>query len=407
MLLAGARGPGAGAADVRDDARARAVRRQPGAGCCCSPAAASGVVYALVWSVVLGCAFSVIVIAAPGRAGAAARGRAGDDPRAGHVRRPGLARRHRVGAQEIARADGPGLDQSSDRRPAASHAARRRLLRDVSWVLIITGVLLLADAAVTLLWQEPVTAVVAMIKRSRDRPALHLRADRLLARAARRWRRSGASGRGSRSLPRARSGRCGTGDAVGRIEIPRIGLSLLVVQGTDTASLEKGPGHYPSTALPGLRRTVAIAGHRTTYLAPFRHIDALKPGDRISLQMPYGRFVYTVQYHRIVSPYRVVDHPQRRLRPARAVGVQSALQRRPADRRVRPADELPRDPVFTPARSALQYRWGPADDGVVTAGAGRSTFSRCQGISYKLHSLEVPSGATGSTASTRPRSRTR
>jgi sortase A len=48
--------------------------------------------------------------------------------------------------------------------------------------------------------------------------------------------------------------------------------------------------------------TVAIAGHRTTFLAPFRHIDALRPGDRIVLGMPYGRFVYAVQYHRIVSP---------------------------------------------------------------------------------------------------------
>jgi sortase A len=47
---------------------------------------------------------------------------------------------------------------------------------------------------------------------------------------------------------------------------------------------------------------VAIAGHRTTYLAPFRHIDALKPGDRIVLSMPYGKFTYTVQYHRIVLP---------------------------------------------------------------------------------------------------------
>ena len=93
-----------------------------------------------------------------------------------------------------------------------------------------------------------------------------------------------------------------TGDAIGRITIPKIGASYDVVQGTDTSSLEKGPGHYPGTALPGLGQTVAIAGHRTTYLAPFRHIDALKPGDRIVLKMPYARFTYVVQYHRIVLP---------------------------------------------------------------------------------------------------------
>ena len=84
--------------------------------------------------------------------------------------------------------------------------------------------------------------------------------------------------------------------------INKIGASFDVVQGTDTASLEKGPGHYPATALPGLGQTVAIAGHRTTYLAPFRHIDALAPGDRIVLKMPYARFTYVVQYHKIVLP---------------------------------------------------------------------------------------------------------
>ena len=84
--------------------------------------------------------------------------------------------------------------------------------------------------------------------------------------------------------------------------ISKIGASYDVVQGTDAASLEKGPGHYPATSLPGLGQTVAIAGHRTTYLAPFRHIDELRPGDQILLKMPYGQFTYVVQYHRIVLP---------------------------------------------------------------------------------------------------------
>ena len=84
--------------------------------------------------------------------------------------------------------------------------------------------------------------------------------------------------------------------------MPKIGASFDIVQGTDAASLEKGPGHYPETSLPGLGQTVAIAGHRTTYLAPFRHIDALKPGDQIDVKMPYANFTYTVQYHKIVLP---------------------------------------------------------------------------------------------------------
>jgi sortase A len=93
-----------------------------------------------------------------------------------------------------------------------------------------------------------------------------------------------------------------TGAAIGRLEISRIGVSFDVIQGTDTVSLERGPGHYPSTALPGLGQTVAIAGHRTTYLAPFRNINELGPGDKILLQMPYATFEYVVQYNKIVQP---------------------------------------------------------------------------------------------------------
>ena len=93
-----------------------------------------------------------------------------------------------------------------------------------------------------------------------------------------------------------------TGDALGRIKIKRIHANFVVVNGTDTGSLKKGPGHYPSTALPGLHGTVAIAGHRTTYLAPFRNINKLKPGDPIVIEMPYARFTYSVETTRIVPP---------------------------------------------------------------------------------------------------------
>jgi sortase A len=180
---------------------------------------------------------------------------------------------------------------------------RRRLVRDVSSVLIITGVILLADAAVTLLWQEPLTAVVAMIKRSEiDKRFLSFRSSPLSSVDSRMLGALQGVQRRIAFLAAREQREVKTGDAVGRILIPRIGASLIVVQGTNEASLEKGPGHYATSALPGSGQTVAIAGHRTTYLAPFRHIDALRPGDQISLLMPYGRFVYTVQYHRIVSP---------------------------------------------------------------------------------------------------------
>jgi sortase A len=103
-------------------------------------------------------------------------------------------------------------------------------------------------------------------------------------------------------LARREQRQVGTGAAIGRIVIGKIGASFDIVQGTDTSSLEKGPGHYPGTSFPGLGETVAIAGHRTTYLAPFRHIDSLSPGDRIVLKMPYAQFTYVVQYRKIVLP---------------------------------------------------------------------------------------------------------
>ncbi len=92
------------------------------------------------------------------------------------------------------------------------------------------------------------------------------------------------------------------GEAIGTILIPRFDLDAVVIEGTGTSDLERGPGHYPETPFPGQPGTVAIAGHRTTYLAPFRNIDSLVAGDEITLKMPYGTFVYTVRRHEIVSP---------------------------------------------------------------------------------------------------------
>jgi sortase A len=200
------------------------------------------------------------------------------------------------------------MSQSASLLPASLPASRRRspwrrLLRDVSWVLMISGALLLIDAGVTLIWQEPLTYVVALVKRGdinqrylnyRSAPLSPLDRKALSALDSVPRRISYLARREQRQVP--------TGAALGRIDIPKISADYTVVEGTDELSLEEGPGHYPSTALPGLSQTVAIAGHRTTYLAPFRHVDALRPGNRIILTMPYARFVYSVQYTRIVPP---------------------------------------------------------------------------------------------------------
>jgi sortase A len=96
------------------------------------------------------------------------------------------------------------------------------------------------------------------------------------------------------------------GAPIGRIVIPRIGLNMIVVEGTSEGDLAKGPGHYnaasgAATALPGAGGVVAIAGHRTTFLHPFRHVDQLRSGDNVYLEMPYGTLRYRVYFQKIVG----------------------------------------------------------------------------------------------------------
>jgi len=181
----------------------------------------------------------------------------------------------------------------------------RRALRTLSTVLIVAGALLLADAALTLLWQEPVSALYGRVQQDKLEGQLKdLEKAPIAAVDQRALRRLDASRRlafAARSLKR----RSKAGDALGRIRIPEIGVSDVFVEGTAAPDLRRGPGHYPATPLPGQRGTVAIAGHRTTYGAPFHDVDQLRRGDRIELDMPYGRFTYRVERLRIVKPTAV------------------------------------------------------------------------------------------------------
>jgi sortase A len=179
----------------------------------------------------------------------------------------------------------------------------RTVLRGLSTVLIVAGSLLILDAGITLAWQEPITAIYAQIQQDQLGSDLkHLEAQALTAPVQKALHKLASPTRRLTFLARNFRRTVQEGHAVGRIKIPRIGASFVVVQGTGTGDLEKGPGHYPSTPLPGMRGTVAIAGHRTTYLAPFRHVDSLKPGDPITIDMPYGRFTYDVERTQIVKP---------------------------------------------------------------------------------------------------------
>jgi sortase A len=92
------------------------------------------------------------------------------------------------------------------------------------------------------------------------------------------------------------------GQPIGTIEIPSIGANYVVVQGTDTADLELGPGHYDNTPLPGQPGNAAIAGHRTTYLHPFYNLNELVAGDPIYVTTTQGRFQYDVTALIVVAP---------------------------------------------------------------------------------------------------------
>lgn len=181
--------------------------------------------------------------------------------------------------------------------------ATRRGVRALANTLIVAGILLLADAGATLLWQEPVSGVYQRVQQG----DLNGQLDRL-----ERVEPTAVEERALEKLPdesrrlafaaRSLGRRTDDGDAVGKLTIDRIGLSTAVVEGTDAGDLRAGPGHYPATPLPGQSGTVGIAGHRTTYGAPFRKIDQLRPGDDIVVTMPYGRFTYRVERTRIVPP---------------------------------------------------------------------------------------------------------
>jgi sortase A len=183
----------------------------------------------------------------------------------------------------------------------------RRTLRMGGLLMIVGGVLCLLWVVVVWRWQDPITA----LQTRREQGRLADQYERLVAD----WRPSvappAATGNPPQSAAKVSPQEIARdasafrsivrpGQAIGRIEIQRLGLSMMVVEGTDTESLKKGPGRDPRTFMPGENRLVYVAGHRTTYLAPFAHIDAIEPGDEIRLAVPYATFVYRALGHEIV-----------------------------------------------------------------------------------------------------------
>jgi sortase A len=186
--------------------------------------------------------------------------------------------------------------------------ARTRATRLLASFLILAGLLVLLDGTITLLWQEPITALIASLRQDHLSGELRtVEGAHLSAAEERHLQGIGDERRRIAYLASRLQVGAPNGSAVGRIIIPRISADFVVVNGTDTSDLESGPGVYsaasfPGTGFPGTGRTTAIAGHRTTYLAPFRDINELNPGEHILLYMPYGHFTYTVIGQRVVLP---------------------------------------------------------------------------------------------------------
>ena len=178
-----------------------------------------------------------------------------------------------------------------------------RLTRILSTMLITAGLVVLADAGLTLLWQEPLSAAYGSFKQGQAEDELNdLESQYPTAADLEAIENVSGTAAKAKVLADRFQPQMKQGDAIGRIQINRIDLNIVVVQGTDTASLQKGPGHYRATPIPGQAGTVAIAGHRTTYLAPFRKINEIQDGDEIRIEMPYAAFTYTVVKHEVVDP---------------------------------------------------------------------------------------------------------
>lgn len=180
----------------------------------------------------------------------------------------------------------------------------RRGASALGLLAVAIGVLLIADVATTLVWQEPLSALRGwhaqhQLSRQLDEALVRVAPD-----AALRRRLQALPDAASRMALVARRLRERTPDgaALGRISLPSQGRHYVLVDGDSPSDLRKGPGAYPQTVLPGEGGTTAIAGHRTTYLAPFRDIDKLADGDHVIIDMPYGRFDYAVTGHVIVDP---------------------------------------------------------------------------------------------------------
>lgn len=174
---------------------------------------------------------------------------------------------------------------------------------------------------------------------------------------------------GDPSAPESKPLPIPSGDAIAIISIPSIGVEHAVVQGVRRADLRKGPGHYPNTPLPGELGNAAIAGHRTTYGAPFGRLDELRPGNLIQIRTATGEYRYSVTETIIVRPTELSvlnATPTATLTLTTCHPRFSASRRLVVHAKLVPASSAPiRDPSITqpePVTSSLDGAHGKVDN---------------------------------------------
>ncbi len=272
----------------------------------------------------------------------------------------------------------------------------RRVLRLTGTVLVALGVLAVAWAFVTWQWGDPATSLYTRWKQHslegsyrevQDRfalppaplrqtqPATKSDPAAVIRAAARRLRHAASSGR-----------------AIGRLEVPRLGLDMVLVDGTSASALRKGPGLDRRTFMPGEGQLVYIAGHRTTFGAPFAHIDRMRAGDLVVLHMPYATIVYRVTRH-VIVPANDIG----RLRSAghEVVALQACHPRFSARERY--------IVYAVPVRATPVRRAVPANASTAAAGAAPTAIPLSAGAGPSARSAEPdrprPGSAQGAPAS--------
>ncbi len=185
----------------------------------------------------------------------------------------------------------------------------RRVARISGTLMIIAGICSIGWVVTVWQWQDPFTAVYTKYEQHKLASSFKRQFAEYRPPASVKPVTTAPDGTVSTAAEKQRVATAATayrlalheGEPVGRMIVPRLGLKTIVVNGTAHDDLTKGPGREMHTYMPGENELVYVAGHRTTYLAPFAHIDSLKAGDRITFELPYASFEYEVTGHKVVT----------------------------------------------------------------------------------------------------------